>query len=46
MFVDKKVQVSNVMVPVSHLTKIASDHLPLIADLDLSTLGGKVTSIG
>lgn len=33
MFVDKGVDVVNVFVPSNQMTKVASDHLPLIADL-------------
>jgi endonuclease/exonuclease/phosphatase family metal-dependent hydrolase len=33
MFVDKAVDVVNVFVPSNQMTKVASDHLPLIADL-------------
>lgn len=37
-FVDRRVQVKDVFIPANHLTKVASDHLPVIADLDLSEL--------
>lgn len=33
MFVDEKVVVENVFVPSNQMTKVASDHLPLVADL-------------
>lgn len=36
MFVDKKIDVTDVTVPHHYLTKVASDHLPLVVDLDLS----------
>jgi endonuclease/exonuclease/phosphatase family metal-dependent hydrolase len=36
MFVDKDVDVVNVFVPSNHMTKVASDHLPLIADLRIT----------
>ena len=35
-FVDPLVKVRDVMVPNNHLTRVASDHLPLIADIDLA----------
>ena len=37
-FINDKIKVMKIVVPENHLTKVASDHLPLIADLDISDL--------
>jgi endonuclease/exonuclease/phosphatase family metal-dependent hydrolase len=37
-FIDEKIKVKSIVVPENQLTKVASDHLPLIADLDISDL--------
>lgn len=43
-FVSGHFKVHRVQVPRNHLTRIASDHLPLIADLDFNPLHRYATS--
>jgi endonuclease/exonuclease/phosphatase family metal-dependent hydrolase len=41
-FVAKEVNVRDIMVPLNQLTKVASDHLPLIADIEFESQGEKM----
>jgi endonuclease/exonuclease/phosphatase family metal-dependent hydrolase len=41
-FVAKEVNVRDIMVPLNQLTKVASDHLPLIADIEFESLSEKI----